>query len=141
MILNDELCGAKPIKTKYMSTISPIKHTLRNRIIIILTACLCGVLTAQAWEREAIWPKGKMPDAQPHQIAAMTDEAGQKDFKADKHRIAYLEWFDAPAADIKKNGCMILISGGSYQCCCDVGLIKMWRETFTKLGFQCVSNA
>ena len=80
-----------------------------------------------------------MPDAQPHQIAAMTDEAGSKDFKADKHRIAYLEWFDAPPADVKQNGCMILISGGSYQCCCDVGLIKTWRETFTKLGFQCVN--
>ena len=25
-------------------------------------------------EREPIWPEGKMPDAQPHQIAAMTNE-------------------------------------------------------------------
>ena len=106
--------------------------------MLLLLACVC-FLTAQAWEREAIWPKGKMPDAQAHQIAAMTDEAGSKDFKADKHRVAYLEWFDAPAADTKKNGCMILISGGSYQVCCDVGLIKMWRETFTQLGFQCVN--
>ena len=34
---------------------------------------------------------------------------------------------------------MILISGGSYQNCCDVGLIKKWNEEFTKLGFQCVN--
>ena len=106
---------------------------------LILLLCLCHVLNLQAWERETVWPKGKMPDAQAHQIAAMTDEADQKDFKADKHRVAYLEWFDAPADDVKKNGCMILISGGSYQNCCDVRLIKTWRETFTKLGFQCVN--
>lgn len=110
-----------------------------KKIQSLLIALLCCVMTAQAWERETIWPKGKMPDAQPHQIAAMTDEAGSKDFKADKHRVAYLEWFDTPAVDVKKNGCMILISGGSYEVCCDVGLIKMWRETFTKLGFQCVN--
>ena len=121
-----------------MSTLSPIHHPLRNRIILLI-ACLYCVLTVQAWEREAIWPKGKMPDAQPQQIAAMTDEAGQKDFRPDKHRTAYLEWFDAPAADVRKDGCMILISGGSYECCCDVNLIRMWRETFTKLGFQCVN--
>ena len=100
---------------------------------------LICTLNTFAWERELIWPKGKMPDAQPNQIAAMTDEAGSKDFKADKHRVAYLEWFDAPAADTRKNGCMILVSGGSYQNCCDVGLIKMWRERFTQLGFQCVN--
>ena len=110
---------------------------MKNRICIILLFVSCCVMTAQAWERETIWPKGKMPDAQAHQIAAMTDEAGKKDFKADKHRVAYLEWFDAPSRGA--NGCMILISGGSYQCCCDVGLIKTWRETFTKLGFQCVN--
>lgn len=106
---------------------------------LILLACVLCSLSSLAWERETIWPKGKMPDAQAHQIAAMTDEVGSKDFKADKHRVAYLEWFDAPAKDTPVLGCMILISGGSYQCCCDVGLIKMWRETFTKLGFQCVN--
>ena len=34
---------------------------------------------------------------------------------------------------------MILISGGGYDSCCDVGLIKKWNEVFTKLGFQCVN--
>lgn len=110
---------------------------IMRRLILLLFVC-CS-LNAFAWQRETIWPKGKMPDAQPHQIAAMTDEAGSKGFKADKHRIAYLEWFDAPPANVKQKGCMILISGGSYECCCDVGLIKTWRETFTKLGFQCVN--
>ena len=80
-----------------------------------------------------------MPDAQSHQIAAMTDEAGAKGFKADKHRIAYLEWFDAPAKETRTGGCMILISGGSYQNCCDIKYIEQWRKRFTELGFQCVN--
>lgn len=130
-----------------------LDYTLKVRHLFVWLSLLCS-LNIFAWEREAIWPKGKMPDAQPHQIAAMTDEAGSKDFKADKHRVAYLEWFDAPTAiptdasgspskgsrkDNRALGCMILISGGAYQNCCDISLIKLWRETFTKLGFQCVN--
>ncbi|MDD6750121.1 MAG: alpha/beta hydrolase [bacterium] len=92
-----------------------------------------------AWERETIWPKGKMPHRQDHQIAAMTDEADQPDFKADKHRVAYLEWFDQPDEKVRNGACMILISGGSYEVCCDVNLIKLWREELTKQGIQCVN--
>lgn len=107
---------------------------------ILLFLSFIFILTnLSAIEREFVWPKGKMPNRQAHQIAAMTDEAGRKDFNADKHRIAYLEWFDAPAKEIRNGGCMILISGGSYEVCCDVDLIKKWNETFTKLGFQCVN--
>ncbi|MBO4443291.1 MAG: alpha/beta hydrolase [Bacteroidaceae bacterium] len=124
-----------------METTSLHKHLSGLRVIrsFVLIIFLFSFLTAFAGERETIWPKGKMPDAQSHQIAAMTDEAGSEKFKADKHRVAYLEWFEAPAKEVKNNGCMILISGGGYYNCCDVGLIKLWRETFTKLGFQCVN--
>lgn len=103
--------------------------------LIILGAFL--MLSASAVKREAVWPKNKMPDAQSHQIAAMTDEAGADGFKAEKHRTAYLEWFDAPSRP--NGGCMILISGGSYECCCDMRLIELWNERFTELGFQCVN--
>ena len=109
-----------------------------KKITLLLTALLVTFGLA-AQERQTVWPKGKMPNKQDHQIAAMTNETSQKDFKADKHRVAYLEWFDAPAKEIHNGGCMILISGGSYQNCCDVGLIKKWNEEFTKLGFQCVN--
>ena len=109
-----------------------------KKITLLLTALLVSFGLA-AQERQTVWPKGKMPDKQDHQIAAMTNETSQKDFKADKHRVAYLEWCDAPAKEIHNGGCMILISGGSYQNCCDVGLIKKWNEEFTKLGFQCVN--
>ena len=94
---------------------------------------------AFAGERIAVWPKGKMPDRQKHQIAAMTDEAGQKGFKADKNRTAYIEWYDAPKTDVRNGACMILISGGGYYNCCDVGLVADWAEKLTKLGFQCVN--
>lgn len=92
-----------------------------------------------AQERELIWPKNKMPDRQEHQIAAMTDEAGKEGFKADKHRIAYLEWYAAPEASVRDSACMILISGGGYYNCCDVGLVKYWAEQFTAMGVQCVN--
>ena len=102
-----------------------------------LISCLAlsaVILTAQ--QRESVWPKGKMPDPQDHQIAAMTDEAGAQGFDAKKHKVAYLEWYDAPS---NPNGaCMILISGGGYYSCCDVGLVEYWHQELTKAGFQCV---
>ncbi len=108
-----------------------------KRTLLLLALSLFCFSSWGAFERESVWPKDRMPDAQGHQIAAMTDEADLKGFNPDKHRIPYLEWFDAPSNP--NGGCMILISGGSYMNCCDVGLIKMWREELTRLGFQCVN--
>ena len=110
---------------------------MKRYFSLIIFALLSFSLAAG--ERETIWPKGKMPHRQEHQIAAMTDEAGRPGFNADKHRTAYLEWYEAPSADKRNGGCMILISGGSYECCCDVGLIKQWNGRFTELGIQCVN--
>ncbi|MCR5520148.1 MAG: alpha/beta hydrolase, partial [Bacteroidales bacterium] len=101
-------------------------------ILLLFVALQLG-----AFERQPIWPKDKMPDVQEHQIAAMTNEVKADGFKADKFRIPYLEWFDKPA---NPNGiCMILISGGSYQNCCDMSLIRYWREELTARGVQCVN--
>ena len=96
----------------------------------MLLGVLCVVAFAALAEREYIWPEGKMPDAQAHQIAAMTNEK-------EKGKFPYLDWCPAPE---KPNGCcMILISGGGYFNCCDVGLVKMWERKFTEIGFQCVN--
>ena len=107
--------------------------------ILSLLAMICIASTFSAQERVTLWPKGKMPNQQSHQIAAMTDESRAQGFKPDKHRIAYIEWFEAPAKEKHNGGCMILISGGGYNSCCDVDLIKKWKEVFTELGFQCVN--
>ena len=115
---------------------------MNSRTVSVVFGLLSLSLFAepQEWrngERVPLWPEGRIPDYQEHQIGAMTDEAmTNADWRA-AHRMPYLEWFAAPA---KPNGrCMILVSGGSYQCCCDLKLIKMWRDEFTKRGFQCVN--
>ena len=96
----------------------------------MLLGAFCAVAFAAFAEREYIWPEGKMPDAQDHLIAAMTNEK-------EKGKSPYLDWRPAPE---KPNGCcMILISGGGYNCCCDVGLVEMWEKKFTAAGFQCVN--
>ena len=120
-----------------------------------LVLCLLSfVLLADApWrhgERVPLWPEGKIPDFQEQQVGAMDDEMflnarwskppqANPDFRPGEHRMPYVEWFDAPAEDVKNGGCMILVSGGGYEYCCDVGLVKTWRDRFTELGFQCVN--
>ena len=96
----------------------------------MLLGAFCAVAFAAFAEREFIWPEGKMPDAQGHQIGAMTNEK-------EKGKFPYLDWCPVPE---KPNGCcMILISGGGYESCCDVGLVKEWEKKFTAAGFQCVN--
>jgi len=96
----------------------------------MLLGAFCAVAFAAFAEREFIWPDGKMPDAQDHQIGAMTNEK-------EKGKFPYLDWGPVPE---KPNGCcMILISGGGYESCCDVGLVKELEKKFTAAGFQCVN--
>lgn len=109
-----------------------------KRLIAYLLGLLC-VVGAFGQERELIWPKGKMPDPQEQQIAAMTNETSDPKFKPEKHRTAYLEWFDAPDESVRNGACMILISGGGYYTCCDVDLIDLWHKELTKVGVQCVN--
>ena len=110
---------------------------MKRTLFLLLLALLALPMTAQ--QRQIVWPAGRMPDAQSHQIAAMTDESGKPGFNPAKHRIPYLEWFPAPDAAVKTDACMILISGGAYNSCCDVGLIKYWSEELTRRGVQCVN--
>jgi len=103
----------------------------------LLLAGLFLSLSLLAQQRENIWPKGKMPHASDAQIAAMTSESKAEGFNPKKHRQPYLEWFQAP--DNPNGTCMILISGGSYQNCCDMKLIELWRKELTAKGVQCVN--
>lgn len=108
---------------------------MKRYFLILLTALLA--VGMQAGKHVAIWPKGKMPNTQPQQIAAMTAEVNAKGFNPDKNRMPYLEWMEEPANP--NGGCMILISGGGYNVTCDDNLIQLWTERFTELGFQCVN--
>ena len=67
-----------------------------KKTVFIISALLM-TMSLNAGDRVKVWPKGKMPHCQEHQIAAMTDEADKEGFNPDKHRTAYIEWYDAPA--------------------------------------------
>ena len=108
-----------------------------KRIAFLLFA-LCAIHLVSAAKIESVWPKGKMPHRQAHQIAAMLDEASGQGFCPDKHREAYIEWMPAPEKGVRTDACMILISGGGYFSCCDVGLVDEWNRRFTQEGIQCV---
>ena len=102
-------------------------------------AAFAVMVSFAATEREYIWPDGKMPDAQPHQVGATTAEQKAPGYNPDSYRRPYLDWFDQPAADKRTDICMILISGGGYRSCCDVGLVERWRKKLTDIGINCVS--
>ena len=108
-----------------------------KRIAFLLFA-LCAIHLVSAAKIESVWPKGKMPHRQALQIAAMLDEASVQGFCPDKHREAYIEWMPAPEKGVRTDACMILISGGGYFSCCDVGLVDEWNRRFTQEGIQCV---
>ena len=123
---------------------------MKKSLSVVLCLSSLSLFAAAEWrhgERVPLWPEGRIPDFQEHQVGVMTDEQwkpggkwGEKDpdFNPAAHRMPYLEWFDAPTSNLT-HACMILVSGGSYNCCCDVGLIKRWRDTFTALGYQTVN--
>ena len=104
---------------------------------LILGFCSLVTALACAGERVELWSEGKIPDFQPQQIAATTHEVKAPGFKAAEHSMPYLDWYEAPA---EKNGaCMLLISGGGYQNCCDGEWIDRVAKKLTRLGFVCVS--
>ena len=115
-----------------------MKRSLSFVFCLLSSVLLAGPAPWRHGERVPLWPEGKIPDFQEQQIAAMTDETKAEGFVAAERRMPYLEWFEAPVSNLT-HGCMILISGGSYQCCCDVGLVKLWKDTFTALGYQTVN--
>lgn len=118
-------------------------HTGRKYVKCFLTLAFAVLFSASsivmAGERQSLWPKGKMPHAQNHQIGVMNNERKAPGFKPEKHRMGYIEWFDAPEASVANGGIMVLISGGAYNGCVDTRHIENWRTRFTELGFQCVN--
>jgi len=107
---------------------------MKKTLSVLVSVLALGLV---AGERVPLWPEGKMPYAQAHQIGALTDEASKPDFDPNAHRMPYLEWCEPPAASNRIGACAILVSGGGYYNCCDVGLVEDWRKNCTALGMQC----
>ena len=123
-----------------------MKAMTAGRMLAAIASALLGSAAfgapasyAKPIEREYIWPDGKMPDAQPQQVAATVAEAESEGFKADDFRRPYLDWFELPPADVRTDVCMILISGGGYIHCCDMHIVEDWRRKLTDIGVICVS--
>jgi acetyl esterase/lipase len=105
----------------------------------LLILCSGILVAAQAFaaERVALWPQGKIPNFQAHQIAATVGETKAKDFKAAENTMPHLDWFEPPA---EKNGaCMLLISGGAYENLYDGAWIDRVAKKLTDLGYVCVN--
>ncbi len=104
---------------------------MKKFAVICIMASLCA--TAFAGEREYLWQKDKMPNRQPQQIAALTDEK-------EKGTEPYIEWYDVPAEGLKTDACVIMISGGGYSCQCDIGMVKdAWPKALAAAGVRCVN--
>ena len=111
---------------------------MSSRIGLSALAVALAAFPALAVERVNLWPAGRMPDAQDHQVALPTDRLKDEGFRRGERNLPYLEWCDAPAAEGRTDVCMILISGGAYGCWCDIGLVDFWAQRFTAMGVQCV---
>jgi len=105
------------------------KHSLLG-VCLWLSATL-----ALAGERIALWPEGRIPDFQDHQIAALKTDTNKSGFKPEEHRMPYLEWHEPPAN--KNGGCVLLIRGGGYNGLVDSDWINAIGDKLTAQGFVC----
>ena len=55
-----------------------IDFDFHRRLLITLTGLLIAI-AANARDIELVWPAGKMPHSQPHQVAVMDDEKALPD--------------------------------------------------------------
>ncbi len=94
--------------------------------------------SAKPIEREYIWPEGRMPDVQPQQIAAKTEEVKAPGFNPDDFRRPYLEWY-APNPAVRTDLCILVISGGGFFTCCDAARLQPAIDRFVQAGFTVAS--
>ena len=90
--------------------------------------------SAEPYEREYIWPEGRMPDMQEHQIAAKLQDVKKPGFKADENRRPFIEWY-APDPSSRTDLCMLIVSGGGFYSCCDKERLQPSIDRFVKAGF------
>ena len=113
---------------------------MKTSLTRTLTGCALVVLSLQASAapvRQNLWPEGKIPDFRAEQIAAPLEEAKQPGFDRAAHRMPYLEWSDAPVSN-RTDACVILISGGGYECTCDGPAFRPLEKKLLDNGITCV---
>ena len=106
-------------------------------VAMLLSSCLTAGLPME--EKIPLWPDGKIPDFQEHQIAATTEEAKAPGFVPAANRMPHLQWFVAPKEAPKTDTCMIIISGGGYNCCCDGPAFAPLVQKMLDAGIACVN--
>ena len=114
-------------------------QTFRPLGLLLALAALASALHAASApsvrpvDRQYIWPEGKMPDAQPHQIAAKLDETRQTGFSPDAFRRPYLDWY-APHPSNRTDLCVLTVSGGGFNCCCDAARLQPAIDRLVRAG-------
>ena len=95
-----------------------------------LSAVFCLLSSPLLAVVQPLWPEGKVPDRQGHQkVLAMSMNQAET-------KMPYLDWSEKPA---NPNGaCIILISGGGYECTCDGPAFKPLEKVLLDNGITCV---
>ena len=106
-----------------------------NKVFLfaVVAAMACCDSFAAPYERTYIWPEGKMPNFQPSQIAAKTEEVASPGFKADDFRRPYIDWY-APNPECRTDLCVITVSGGGFEKCCDAERMRPAVERLVEAG-------
>ena len=90
---------------------------MRMKLIVGALASVVGVAVfgLPVGEKTYLWPEGKMPHAQGHQIAATVAETKAPGFDPARNRAPHLQWYPAPNPAKKTDVCMIILSGGGVR--------------------------
>ena len=86
-----------------------------------------------------LWTPEQMPAPADHQIAATTEEAAAPGFDRGANRIAHIQWFQPPAEANRTDACMVIISGGGYDTCCDIPAFVPFVQRLQAAGIVCVN--
>ena len=94
-----------------------------------------GPLTpsAKPCERQYLWPDGKMPYDQPQQVAEKSAVVERAGFDRTAHRRPFIEWY-VPAASNRTRTCVLVVSGGGFNCCCDAERLQPVIDRFVRSG-------
>jgi len=116
-----------------------MKTMMKTAVMMMAAAALSAADAMPAGPKIPLWPEGRIPDFQSHQVAAMLAETKAPGFDPDSNRMPHLQWYPPPAATAKTDVCMIIISGGGYNRCCDIPAFETFVTKLLDAGIHCVN--